>query len=193
MEQPKPIDLNKLKGILSASKAIMNKVENNNYSVGHIDSRALNEDGVNQLYSEGVTRPVTSAPVEGYTEEQVKNSRLPDAIKKVMLESPIPKLSGPSHTFTLDDVADLQEKPMGYPKTPKATPKTVFNESIQSNSDRISVTREQLKEMVNEIVNERLVELFMKASAQKITEDTVKKTLNGLIKEGKLTAKKKTP
>jgi hypothetical protein len=46
METPQPVDLNRLKNILGASKAIMNKVETGNFETGHVDARALTEDGV---------------------------------------------------------------------------------------------------------------------------------------------------
>lgn len=198
-QQPPPVDLNKLKKILSASKAIMNKVESNDYTTGHVDPRALNEEGVMEMQSTGVVRSASTAPVVpvgGFTEEQINNSRLPAAIKKAMLEHPIPQVTGFNTSFTLDDVSELQEKPMGHPKTPKTAPKAPqkqqLRESVNNDQDTITVSKDELKEMVNSIVNERLLEFFMKTSSQKITEDAVKKTLQMLIKEGKLTAKKKT-
>jgi hypothetical protein len=194
METPAPIDVSKLAHILSASKKIMNKVENNDYSTGHIDERALNEDGVQQMYSEGYVAPTSQQVVENYDESLIRNSKLPDVIKKAMIEQPIPKLSGLNHTFNAEDVAGLMEKPMGTPQSRKVSPKQPqrVNEQVYSNSGAITVTKEQLREMVNDLVNEKLIEFFMKANTQKITEEAVKRTLTALVKEGKLTAKKKT-
>jgi len=186
METPQPVDLNRLKGILGNAKAVMNKVEANNFKTGNIDARALTEDGISELQSEGVSRTTTS---QGYTEEMVKNSKLPPAIKKAMLENPIPQLSGPSHTFTLDDVSDLaDEKIMKYPTTPKTR---VISESQQTQSGLITVSKEQLKEMVNDLVNEKLLEFFIKNHNKTVTEETVKRTIRTLISEGKVTTKKK--
>lgn len=198
--QPAPVDVSKLKMILGNAKAVMKKVETNNYQTGHIDPRALTEDGVAELQSEGVRRPTmpSSSPV-GYTEEMVRNSNLPPAIKEAMLKNPIPQLSSPNYTFSLDDVSDITEaaeKPMGYPKVPRATPKATpratqpIKEQV-SNSDYVTVSKSQLSEMVNELVNERLLEFFTKSYNKMIAEDTVKKTVNFLIKEGKIPAKKK--
>jgi hypothetical protein len=199
METPQPIDVSKLAHILKASKQIMNKVENHDYSTGHIDGRALNEDGVQQMYNEGYTAPASQQGFDNYAEDQIKNSKLPDVIKKAMIENPIPKLSGFNHTFNAEDVADLIEKPLGVPQTKRTPPKQQqqsqrINEQTYSNqnSEIISVTKEQLKEMVNDLVNEKLIEFFMKANTQRITEDAVKKTLTALVKEGKIVAKKKT-
>jgi hypothetical protein len=57
MSTPQPIDVSRLKGILGNAKKIMGKVETGNYETGHVDSRALTEDGVKQLQAEGVKRP----------------------------------------------------------------------------------------------------------------------------------------
>jgi hypothetical protein len=187
MDSPQPVDLNKLKNILGNAKAVMNKVENNNFKTGNIDARALTEDGVQELQSEGIKRPTSSAS-QGYTEEMIKNSKLPESIKKAMLENPIPQLSGPSHTFTLDDVSDLaQEKPMGLPRTPKT-----ISESRVTQSNTLTINKDDLRDMVNELVNEKLLEFFIKNHNKNITEETVKRTINTLIKEGKITPKKKT-
>ncbi len=194
--QPTPVDVSKLKMILGNAKAVMKKVETNNYQTGHIDPRALTEDGVAELQSEGVRRPAMSSNPVGYTEEMVKNSRLPPAIKEAMIKNPIPQLSSPNYTFSLDDVSDIaesMEKPMGFPKTPKTTPRAAqpIREQV-SNSDYVTLSKTQLSEMVNELVNERLLEFFTKSYNKMIAEDTVKKTVSLLIKEGKIPTKKKT-
>ena len=197
MSIPAPVDLNRLKSILGASKAIMNKVETGDFETGHVDPRALTEDGVRELQAEGVTRPAMSnhSANVGYNEQTVMNSRLPEGVKKIMLERPIPQLTGPNYTFSLDDVSELAtDKPMGLPKTPKTSPKPtrqVVNESY-SQSDMITVSKTELGEMVKNIVNERLLEFMTKTNNKAITEDAVKKTIALLIKEGKLTPKKKT-
>jgi len=194
MSLPQPVDLNRLKNILGASKAIMNKVETGNFETGHVDPRALTEDGVRELQAEGVTRPTMSQynGNVGYTEETVMNSRLPEGVKKIMLERPIPQLTNPNYTFSLDDVASLSnDKPMGYPKTPKTTPKQTIRES-QSQSDMITVSKIELNEIVSAIVNEKLLEFMTRTNNKAITEDAVKKTISLLIKEGKLAPRKKT-
>lgn len=188
METPQPVDLNRLKGILGNAKTIMKKVETGNFETGHVDPRALTEDGVAELQSEGVKKPAAPAS-QGYTEEMVKNSNLPPIIKKAMLEKPIPQLST-QHTFTLDDVSDLsEEKKMKYPSTPKTR---VIKESNQIQSELITVSKEELKEMVSDLVNEKLLEFFVKNHNKRITEETVKRTITTLIKEGKVTPNKKT-
>lgn len=193
--EPQPVDLNKLKSILAGSKKIMNKVENNDFTTGNINPRALTEDGIKELQSEGVTRPMTQQNSSvGYTEDMIKNSKLPSNIKEAMLKNPIPQITSPNYTFSLDDVSELsQEKPMGVPRIPKTnTPKSrVVNESV-NNSDLITISRAELKEIVTEAVTKELLEFFAKNYNAMVTEQTVKKTVGLLVKEGKIPQKKKT-
>ncbi len=185
---PPPVDVNRLKAILNASKQLMKKVETGDFQTGNIDPRALTEDGVAGMQAEGITRPMNQmgSSSVGYTAETVKNSRLPEAIKKIMIEKPIVQLASPNHTFTLDDVSELAEKPMGLPRTPKNSPKKQINEAYPSNSEYLTVTKEELKEIVDSMVNEKLLEFFVQNNNKRVTEDAVKKTIGVLIKEGKL-------
>ena len=190
METPAPVNLNALKAILANAKKVMNKVENNDFTTGHVDARALTEDGVREMQNEGVVRPQhQSQPtqVSDYTEEQVRNSGLPEAVKKAMLEKKIPKVSMAGNSFTLDDVSELVDKPMGYVKTP--TTRTQVTERVverSSNSDLVTLSKADLKNMMNECLISYLTQTH-----KALTEDTIHKTINMLIKEGKLTVKKK--
>jgi len=196
MTTPPPVDLNRLKGILGASKAIMKKVETGDFETGHVDARALTEEGVQELHAAGVSRPMRQEQqqLQGHQyQEAVMNSGMPEAVKKIMLERPIPQVT-PNYTFSLDDVTDLSdEKPMGRPLAPKTKPRQqVIQENYVQSSDMITVSKADLKEMVNAIVNERLLEFMTKTNNKAIAEDAVKRTINLLIKEGKLATKKKT-
>jgi hypothetical protein len=195
MTIPPPVDLNKLKGILGNAKNIMKKVETGDFETGHVDSRALTEDGVMELQAEGVRRPIQQQQqYDGQQYEQaVKNSGMPESVKRLMLERPIPQAT-PNYTFSLDDVADLSdEKPLGRPSVPKTNPKQqIIRENYTQSSDMVTVSKAELKEMVSAMVNERILEFMAKTNNKAITEDAVKKTINLLIKEGKLTPKKKT-
>lgn len=192
---PQPVDVNKLKNILSGAKKVMQKVESGDFETGNIDARALTEEGVAQLQSEGVMRPQMTEhssnihQAMSYTEEDVRNSKLPDVIKKAMIERPIPQLQSPNHTFNLSDVSELVDKPMGLPRTPKAAPKGKKQITESYDSGMITVSKEDLTEMVNNIVNERLLEFFTKNYNKIMTEQAVKKTISLLMKEGKIPKK----
>jgi hypothetical protein len=191
METPQPVNVNNpaLLALLRNAKKIMSKVENNDFTTGHVDGRALTEEGVAELQSEGVRRPAAASSINesaDYTEEQVRNSKLPPAIKEAMIKNKIPKVTMASSSFSLEDVSDLIEKPMGFPKTPVT--KRVVNENILSNnSDMISISKTELKSMINE----SLAQFFKTSYDKALTEDAIKRTIQMLIKEGKISVKQK--
>lgn len=193
MNQPIPND--RLKKMLAGAKAVMKKVESNTYTTGHINKDALSEDTIGSLeYDPNTTTKMTIAEQEQQqsyeTQEEyeaaVKNSKLPPQIKEAMIRNRIPQVgisALANSAFSLSDVEDLVEKPMGQPRTPKTNPiKRQIAESHRAVSDTMNVTREELSEIVSDLVNEKLLEFFMK----RISEDAVKKTISVLIKEGKI-------
>lgn len=184
---PIPVPLDRLKSTLLASRDVMRKTMDNSFSTGHIDPRGLTEEHAHEV--EPSMEPMN------YSAEMVQNSRLPQVVKEAMLKNPITQIN--PNKFSLDDEPEMLEKPMGLPKTPKTNYKAPVNEQAArqqrpQNSDLLSVSREELNEMVAGMVNERLLEFFTKSYNKSITENTVKTTINMLIKEGKLTPKKKT-
>lgn len=185
METPQPVNLNNpaLIALLRNSKQIMNKVENNDYTTGNINQRALTEQGITELQNEGFTPP-TQTQVIDYSDDQVMNSRLPDNVKKAMISNRIPKVSPLSNTFSLDDVSEMVERPMGFPKVPQT--KRNINESVSS-SDTITISKTELKSMINE----SLANFFKQSYDNTLTENAIKKTIQMLIKEGKINVKQK--
>jgi len=192
MEIPQPVNVNNpaLLALLRNAKHLMNKVVNNDFTTGHVDARALTEEGIAELQSEGVRRPITAASsineATDYTEEQVMNSKLPQNIKEAMIKNKIPRVSMASSSFSLDDVSELIEKPMGLPKTP-VTRKAINENILSNNSDMITISKTELKSMINE----SLAQFFKTSYDKALTEDAIKKTIQMLIKEGKITVKQK--
>lgn len=198
MEIPQPLPpatLNNpaLIALLSRSKKLMEKVENHDYTTGHVDSRALHEDGVRQMQNEGVIRPqsmASSQVSEDYTDDQVRNSKLPQAIKDAMIKNKIPRATMASSSFSLESVSEMieQEKPMTFSKP---QPRKQVTENVISNnnynSDMITISKTELKSMINE----SLAQFFKQSYDKTLTEDAIKKTINMLIKEGKISVKQK--
>jgi len=183
MSIPPSVDLNKLTGILSSAKKIIGKVETGNYETGHIDGRALTEEGVKQLQAEGVKRP--SAQVQPQIDNsRIQNSRLPDSVKKAMMENPIPQPNGLNHTFNLEDVYNVaDEKPMPTPQSRKQS----IQESHQPTQEFSSYSENALKAMIKDV----LIEYLSNEYSKNLTESVIKQTINTLINEGKITTKKK--
>jgi len=203
MEIPQPIDVNRLKGILGGAKQIMNKVESGDYSTGNVDGRALTENGVQEMMAEGITRPQNAvAPQVQANQPMYKNmetSNMPSAIKEAMMTTPIPQMANHNHTFSLEDV---QEQPVGkplvsakqYPTTPQTNPQQQQQQQQQyqqpmgaNPNGTFTVSESGLKAMMNDM----LLEFMTKTFVENLSEDVIKKTLNTLIKEGKVGIKKK--
>ena len=171
---PQSADLSKLKGILSNAKAVMNKVNENNSNGKLLPSNNTTTNTTNYI-SEEQFNNANAAQQQSQrkiTKESIHNSKLPDAIKKAMLENPIQQPNTLTHSFNLEDVADLIE------------PQKQVKENIVHNNDNISEAK--IREIVKDVLLEYLTEDYNK----KLTENAIKKTINTLIKEGKIKAKK---
>jgi hypothetical protein len=181
---PMPVDLNNpaLMALLSKSKNVMKKVEATAPIV-------LSEATQRQTAAEAMLEPETSAPMQpraaaGYTREQVLASKMPQNIKEAMLKS-IPVMEA-SPVYTLDDLED--DNVVMTPNKRRPITKQAVNESrVQSNSDLITISRGELKEMINDSLVKFLTESYNKT----LTEAAIKKTIQTLINEGKLSVKKK--
>ena len=187
MDSPAPVNLAALKGILAKAKTVMNKIEEANPKGRQTVKESYDDGYSNQpIYSESDERepvyenftPSTPSQMQPqmYTPEQVMASNLPANVKEAMLKNPIPQLQGPPSKFSLEDLSDLIEKPQRR------------QQPIQENSRQqpMSIDPNMLKEMVKEAVNEYFKESYEK----RITEEAIKKTINVLIKEGKINTKK---
>lgn len=200
MEMPQPIDVSRLKGILGGAKAIMDKVESGNYETGNIDSRALNEDGIQQMMSEGITRPAAQhsvAPQISANQPMYKNintSKMPSSIKEAMMKTPIQQMNSISHTFNLEDVAEpatVQKRAPQFPSTPKTQyvhEQQYVQQPIGANPNGTFTVSESA---LRAIVQDMLMEFMAKTFTQNLSEEVIKSTITTLIKEGKLNVKRK--
>ena len=183
---PPPADLSKLKGILGNAKAVMNKVNNGNYEEGFVDGNSLVQSTEGYVSQDNVSIDSQAARMGNATRSMgqpnkntIINSKMPEAIKKAMLENPIsqPKMN---HTFNLDDVSDLiDEKPI-----PAPTAKRIVNEGVVK-GDMITISEAGLRDMIKDV----LIEYLSADYTKNITEGVIKKTINTLIKEGKIKTK----
>jgi len=202
METPQPVNLSALSGILAKSRQVMAKVETEKpvkQTKGSVMTESY-DSGYGDVYDERDERePVyenyqyqqphqTFDPtnIQDYTEEQVNNSNLPASVKEAMIKNRIPRLVAPPSKFTAEDIAKITGAPIRKPTVPQQ----VINENIQRpmGSDMITISKSELKEMINEGISTFFKQVYDKT----LTEETIKKTINLLIKEGKINVKKKT-
>ena len=199
MQTPPPADLNKLKHILGNAKSIIKKdsvpnnsrgVEQNKYSQersGYDDNiQYLSEEEMlksqhssNMVMGDSTRRP---GPI---SEASIKNSKMPDEIKKMMLENPIAQPTM-DYGFNLDGLTDLIEPKPNLQTQPQ--PSRMNEGSVIKNpNDTFTVSETALRGIIKDVLVEYLANDFSK----KLTEATIKKTINTLIKEGKVKTKPK--
>jgi hypothetical protein len=213
MEVPKPVNLAALSGILAKSKQVMAQVEakkpvkqtgnmvvesdsaydtydvpNNNYP-----SHGYSEDDEKAMMFEDYTPKQSSFDpnnVGNYTDEQVMSSNLPPMIKEAMLKHRIPKLMTPPSKFTAEDISKLTGAPIKQPQQQQRQPISEARTPSRqtADSDLITVSKAQLQEMIDEGISRFFKQVYNKT----LTEETIRKTVNLLIKEGRMTPMKKT-
>lgn len=150
---------NRLAEILSKSKAVMQKAEENHGSTN------LNSGGGNMFSSQEKEMPnltenyinnnrktsTNSVAPQNGRYRNLEKSKMPDFIKQAMIENPIDIPETPYHTFELDDVAELvnESVPTQQPMT-QTTPKNVDVNNIRQ------IVREEIEDVVRSVVEEYL-------------------------------------
>ena len=136
-------------------------------------------------YNEYASTPVSAAPLQNFSKEHIMASKLPDNIKEAMIKKPIAR----AEMTGLSQEAIEAINPTARKVTPQPRQMVSENRTTKSvDSDLITISRSELKE----IMNETLVS-FLKTNYEKsLTEAAITKTINLLIKEGKIGVKKKT-
>lgn len=149
---------NKLAEILSRSKAVMQKTDENHGST--INNRGgdtafssqekeipnLTENYIN-THSKGATRSVST---KGGQYRNLNTTKMPKHIVDAMVNNPIEIPESPNHTFELSDVQDLvnESVPTQQP-IPTSTPNYETNDIRQ-------IVREEIGDVVREVVEEYL-------------------------------------
>jgi hypothetical protein len=128
------------------------------------------------------TSPFLNKPFPVASSDAIKNSKLPDAIKKLMMEHPIEQPTSMGGSVTLsDDLVERASRLMGQNK------KQVVEQAVPHyNSDNL---RDVLKEVVKEVLSENGL---ISESVEKSNE-SFRFQVGKHVFEGKLTKIKKMP
>jgi hypothetical protein len=199
---------------LMISKAIMDKTD----GIKRIDNREMNspsnmvetfnmpqakynipQEYLQEQPSQQMSQPyLSSLPVENTkpvgvpTIDAIKNSRLPDEIKKLMMEHPIsqPQQANPTLSNDLIERASrlMKENPSGYvPESAK--PKQQVQ--VQSSQPTGNIDYKVLQKMINEAVNNALKENGLLVESTDKTNELFSFKVGKHIFEGKVTKIKK--
>ncbi len=190
---PAPVPLGALENLLARSKQVMQQVESKNPIVQKGSDAGLTEsfsqeqsneyddyEEKDSYYGDYKSPEKDITKVSDYTEEQVMASNLPPAIKEAMLKNRIPRLSGPPSKVSPEAIAKMT----GMQPKPQQSKQPLRENN--NNNGMITVSTEQLQTMIKEGIDN----FFKNDYEKRITEAAIKKTINVLIKEGKINIKK---
>ena len=188
-------DISRLKDILTKSKAVMKKTEE---QLGSTNTRNGNTTYVNegeekempnlteqftQKYGMSDGKLSKSVAPKGGNYPNMGKSKMPDAIKKAMMENPIDIPENPFSvgSFDLEDVPELVEQPKQMVRESVETKTT----NIDTNTIR-QIVREEIEGVVRDVVGEYLDKSLVTEDIQiKVGETIFSGNLKPLPKKSK--------
>lgn len=196
---------------LVSSKKIMSKVDKGDFVKGAVNSDIL-KSSPEELMKEGTSvrqaNVPTSVPTNSNvanvtwntTPEKIKNSKLPDAIKKAMMENPIQQIA---LTDSLDmDLVKKAKRLMDMETSGKSIPPSkahvrepeprTITEELQIPTDYNSIVpiiENIVRKTINEVLDKKLDQLLMAQNATTINENLAIK-VGDTIFSGKITKSK---
>jgi hypothetical protein len=179
------ITQNDLMKKLVQAKKVMNKVDGGNYERGHVNEQILrsNPEDVLASMDQQQQQPTKSPqPVNG---DRIQNSKLPDAIKKAMMENPIPQISL-NDTLDMDFVKGakrLMEQEGVGPKSTQQKQSTIT--PVSGNIDMNAITL-MIENTVRKVMDEKLNQILTASTTSSINENLVLKVGDSIFK-GKIT------
>jgi hypothetical protein len=183
------ISENSLMQKLVMAKKVMNKVETGDFERGHVNEEILRSEPEN-LSPEIMTSAPT--PKSTHNVNKIMESKLPDAIKKAMIENPIPQIS-------LTDSLDLNfvqktKKLMeaeGVSTKSKTTTQKTYNGSNIDVNQLTPIIENIVRKTITEILDSKLNQILTAQQTLSINENLVLKVGDSIFK-GKITGVNKS-
>ena len=142
------------------------------------------------------SQPIRRTNSEAPTEDRILNSKLPEEIKRLMLEYPIQQPSSMNGSSILsDDLVEKASRLMNVDASGKNTKNTqtkkVVEETVNRRQSSSQPNTSDLKKMLREVVTEVLSENGLLTESEKNSNEVFKFRVGQHIFEGKLTKIKK--
>tara|TARA_R110000851_G_scaffold186545_2_gene335953 strand:- start:214 stop:837 length:624 start_codon:yes stop_codon:yes gene_type:complete len=178
-------DLTSLQQSLINAKKVMNKVDGGNVPSGNMSlpqgniNEALTQLPQNVAQLPNVENGMSEArrdmsPKSNMTEDRINNSKLPDAIKRLMISNPIPDVPmGSSMGLSEEFIGGVKEamKKQDIPTSPLRLEQTI-TESVMPSTTKNKMTKSSLKSIIKESVKELIDDVV----TNKINESVNMKT-----------------
>ena len=192
-----PISANDLMTKLAKASKVMQKVEGGNFTRGNVSESMLsdgydnNDEYVQQSFpQQQIQQNQYSTP--DFDMSKIQNSKLPDAIKKAMMENPISQISL-GETLDMDFVKGAkrlieQENRANNPSKSKQQSKPVQNVGGNIDMNAIAVL---IENTVRKVMDEKLNQILTAQTTSTINENLVLKVGDSIFK-GKITGVNKS-
>ena len=174
---------------LVQAKKVMNKVDGGNYERGHVNENILRSSPEEFMQQQEAPvqniRPVNNGEVNI---NKIQNSKLPDAIKKAMIENPIQQISL-NDTLDMDFLKGakrlMEQEGISTKQTKQQSNsiKTYSNPPAQFDMTTIATLVENT---VRKVMDEKLNQILSAQQTQSINENLVLKVGDSIFK-GKIT------
>lgn len=177
--------MNDLMQKLAISKKIMDK--HNEVPRGQSPGLSQVTENTNASYNIPEDMLTSEKPVtnNNMNEGAIMNSKLPDEIKKLMIENPIvqPKMTGPTIS---NEVIE------GASRLMNTQPKIDSNNTITESNDLRQMIRDVVRDTVRDVVKEELSNAGLISESSKNVSETLSLRVGKHIFEGKVLKVKKT-
>ena len=185
------ISQNDLMKKLVQAKKVMNKVDGGNYERGHVNESMLLSDP-SELMESQIPQQTNTRPVGGNMNvDKIQNSKLPDAIKRAMIEHPIEQMPSISLNETLDmDFVKGAKRLMEQEGVSLKKSQPQQRQSINSNIDMNSLAV-LIENTVRKVMDEKLNQILTASTTSSINENLVLKVGDSIFK-GKITGVNKS-
>jgi hypothetical protein len=176
------ISQNDLMSRLVNAKKVMNKVDGGNFERGHINEAMLLSDPEELMKNQNIS-PAKREAQGSPSIDKINNSKLPDAIKRAMIENPISQISL-NDTLDMDFIKGAKRlmEQEGVSTRPSAQPKqTIVNNNIDMNAIAVLI-----ENTVRKVMDEKLNQILTASTTSSINENLVLKVGDSIFK-GKIT------
>ena len=190
-----PISANDLMTKLAKASKVMQKVQGGDFTRGNVSESMLSDGYDNE--GEYTQQPSQQQMLQQYSTpdfdvSRIQNSKLPDAIKKAMMENPISQISL-GDTLDMDFVKGAkrlieQENRTNNPTKTKQQPKQVQSTGGNIDMNAIAIL---IENTVRKVMDEKLNQILTAQTTSTINENLVLKVGDSIFK-GKITGVNKS-
>jgi len=176
------ISSNDLMMKLVQAKKVMNKVDGGNFERGHVNESMLMSSPEDLMNNQQLPQQSSTKQMAMPSVDRIQNSKLPDAIKKAMIENPIQQISL-NDTLDMDFLKGAKRlmEQEGVGKKQSQPKQTIVNNNIDMNAIAVLI-----ENTVRKVMDEKLNQILTASTTSSINENLVLKVGDSIFK-GKIT------